>query len=191
MKEVICKTCGLKFRDYSSHRRVFCSRKCRNTQVVNTCVICGTNFRIKSYRKLTAKCCSLLCRGKYAHKQGAGKDFLKGHVPWNLGKSLPYTVWNKGKPYFQLKGENNPNWKGGITPINRAIRTSLEYKLWRSAIFERDNYTCQNCNTRGGVLHADHIKPFAIYPEVRFAIDNGRTLCKSCHLQTPTYGNRK
>jgi len=96
-----------------------------------------------------------------------------------------------------LKGKNSGYkshlWKGGITPINKRIRHSLEYKLWRKSVFERDNYTCiwcgrKNGNGRAVILHADHIKPFAQYPELRFAIDNGRTLCKDCHKKTDTYG---
>lgn len=78
-------------------------------------------------------------------------------------------------------------WKGGITKLNKAIRNSSEYKLWRKAVFERDNYTCRFCKVRGGELQADHIKPFALFPELRFAIDNGRSLCKPCHITTETY----
>lgn len=86
-------------------------------------------------------------------------------------------------------GEKNGNWKGGINPINNKIRGSLEYKLWRKAIFERDNYTCIWCgNNTSGNLNADHIKPFSIFSELRFAIDNGRTLCIECHKKTDTYG---
>jgi hypothetical protein len=85
------------------------------------------------------------------------------------------------------------NWKGGITPKNELIRKSQEYKLWRKAVFERDNYTCVWCKAKNGegkavFLQADHIKPFAFYPELRFAIDNGRTLCVPCHKTTDTYG---
>lgn len=98
----------------------------------------------------------------------------------------------KGKPRLKSRGENNPNWKGGITTLNKKIRSSLEYKIWRRAIFERDNYTCIWCGIKGnetrGYLNADHIKPFAYFPELRFAIDNGRTLCRGCHRKTDTWG---
>lgn len=81
-------------------------------------------------------------------------------------------------------------------PENQRIRKSFEYKLWREAVFERDKYTCIWCGIKNGngktiILHADHIKPFALFPELRFAIDNGRTLCKECHKTTTTYGRQK
>jgi 5-methylcytosine-specific restriction endonuclease McrA len=84
------------------------------------------------------------------------------------------------------------NWRGGVTPVNKLIRRSEEYKLWRKAVFERDNYQCiWGGKEHGNKLHADHIKPFALYPELRFAIDNGRTLCWECHKTTDTYGGKK
>lgn len=98
--------------------------------------------------------------------------------------------WNKGKVGFSygLKGEYHPFWKGGVTPLFKKIRKSKEYIIWRVAVFTRDDYTCQICKQKGGQLQADHIKPFADYPELRFAIDNGRTLCISCHRKTETWG---
>ena len=88
------------------------------------------------------------------------------------------------------KGASHWNWQGGKKPLNQRIRNSVEYKLWREAVFRRDGYRCMFCGQRGGRLEADHIKPFAYFPELRFAIDNGRTLCVSCHRKTPTWGNR-
>lgn len=84
------------------------------------------------------------------------------------------------------KGSNNPNWKGGITSLVDILRHSIEYKLWRKAVFERDNYMCVWCGNKQKsgnpvILEADHIQEFSLYPELRFAIDNGRTLCKICH----------
>ena len=126
-------------------------------------------------------------------------DSRKGKVSWNKGKTGYKTKpcseerrqniskAKKGKAMPWVVGENNHNWKGGITPINTKIRNSTEYKNWRVSVFERDNYTCQECGSRGVELHADHIKPFAFHPELRLVMSNGRTLCVPCHKATDTY----
>lgn len=88
------------------------------------------------------------------------------------------------------KGEKSRFWKGGISKLSIRIRNSSEYRLWRTAVKERDNYICIWCGSIKD-LQADHIKPFCDYPELRFAIDNGRTLCVDCHRKTDTWGARK
>ena len=108
------------------------------------------------------------------------------------GKGRKLTEEHKRKISKSKSGVNCNFWKGGVTKWRAKIYNSLEYKLWRKAVFERDNYTCVWCGKRGGngekvVLNADHIKPFSLFPELRFAIDNGRTLCIDCHKKTDTY----
>lgn len=124
--------------------------------------------------------------------------FQKGYIPWNKGKKMSFSPRPKIKGkmpknlksiHQRMKGESNPNWKGGISPLNERIRKTAEYRLWREAVFKRDNWTCIWCNSKIDIK-ADHIKPFALYPELRFAIDNGRTLCEKCHRTTDTYGFR-
>lgn len=111
------------------------------------------------------------------------EQFASGRKQWNLGK--------RGL----LIGEKNPAWKGGVTPTNTKIRQSADYKQWRKSVFARDNYTCQECNARSVigervVLNADHIKPFASHPDLRFDVNNGRTLCIECHRKTDTYARK-
>lgn len=95
-------------------------------------------------------------------------------------------IWQIDK----LKGSNNPNFKHGLTTYLHILRGSPKYRRWRKEIFKRDDYTCVFCGLRGGNLNADHIKPFAAFPELRFDIGNGRTLCRECHKKTPTYGRK-
>ena len=104
-------------------------------------------------------------------------------------------------------GEKNHFWKGGKTKLSQQIRNSAEYSFWRKQIFERDNYTCQQCGrrTKKGdkvIIEADHIYPFskilddyditsieeAISCEKLWDIENGRTLCRDCHKNTETCG---
>jgi hypothetical protein len=84
------------------------------------------------------------------------------------------------------RGEKSILWKGGLTDINQRLRHSLDYRLWRKAVLERDGNMCVWCKSKSN-LEADHIKPFSTHPELRFAIDNGRTLCQQCHRTTDTY----
>jgi hypothetical protein len=112
--------------------------------------------------------------------------YIAGHFKSQYWKGKRFSPEHVEK----LSGENANNWQGGKSTPNELARKNQDYVLWRTAVFMRDDYTCQMCGVRGGKLHADHIKQFAFYPELRYAIDNGRTLCESCHKKTPTYANR-
>jgi hypothetical protein len=83
-------------------------------------------------------------------------------------------------PKSKRKGELSPHWKGG-TSLNRkrAVMASALTE-WRIAVFVRDNHICQQCGNKGEI-HAHHIKAFAEYPDERFNIENGITLCIDCH----------
>jgi len=81
----------------------------------------------------------------------------------------------------RMVGALNHAWKGGVTPKNKKIRESSEYNEWRIHVFNRDDFTCQKCGQRGEKLHADHVFPFSLYPDLRLEILNGQTLCVKCH----------
>lgn len=79
-------------------------------------------------------------------------------------------------------------YKHGRSSANKAARNNVEYKIWRSAVFQRDEWLCQTCRLReNNKLHAHHIKSWIDYPELRFDVNNGVTLCENCHKLTDSY----
>ena len=154
------------------------------------CAVCSKKrylYQRDLRRKRTIKefFCSVKCKGIFfkGKRVSQSTEFKKGSVgPWK-GKTRPDISERQ-------KGNRSNLWRGGITPINLMLRKSVEYRLWRTAVFERDNYTCVSCNVRGGRLDADHIKSFSKYPELRFDLSNGRTLCRECHKKTDNWGWR-
>lgn len=82
-------------------------------------------------------------------------------------------------------GENNGNWKGGLTYLDKKERQSYEYKLWREQVIKRDNNICQCClkkiDNHDLLTHVHHIYNFADYKDYRTNINNGITLCNECH----------
>lgn len=166
----------------------------QSKRVKKNCQLCGKEYEVRKYRDETTKYCSNICSGKSKHilypdlAKRAGNMNKGKPKPWQVGKKQ--SIEPRKKRSLAMRGDKAPNWQGGKTEESYNIRHSLDYKIWREAVFARDNWTCQNCRQKGGLLNADHIKPFSLYPELRFAIDNGRTLCVDCHKQTDTYGWR-
>ncbi len=162
-KVIICY-CGVAFYKRPSNIKEvnFCSKQCSNSRAQKlltlACKICGHEYR--AYES------HIKARGSsYCSRKCMGTGITK----------------------FR-SGENNHMWRGGKSPVNRRIRASKQYADWRKMVFERDNFTCQFCGQHGGYLEPDHIKPFAYFPELRFELSNGRTLCRPCHKTTDTFG---
>ena len=116
----------------------------------------------------------------------------KGRQAWNKGiawseemkRRISETNKRKGiepKIKFVGFGSEHPRWKGGKGTERHRLMGCVEYKLWRTAVFERDGYTCVWCGEQGVYVEADHIQEWSDRPELRYAIDNGRTLCLKCH----------
>lgn len=96
-----------------------------------------------------------------------------------LGKKMP---WNSVP---SRRGTAHPRWiKDRTKVIGRHSRTfhDPDYKRWRVAVCERDNFKCQlrdkNCKGR---LEVHHILVWKNYPELRYKLTNGITLCHAHH----------
>ncbi len=163
--------------------------------IKKTCPVCNKDYFTHLYllRQGYGKHCSAKCYGVDKKGYKPNKNQLRA---LRLGRG-----WNKGKK--SPIREKHWNWKGGITEPIIKIRRSFEYKNWRTAIFERDDYTCVLCSARNGegkkvVLNADHYprsfseiiskNKITLYEESLNCIDlwdisNGRTLCLGCHRE--------
>lgn len=71
---------------------------------------------------------------------------------------------------------------GKVKSTSRRETGTKEYRAWRKAVLKRDNYICQECGATDSVI-AHHIKHWAHYPELRYVVSNGQTLCEACHLK--------
>jgi hypothetical protein len=100
------------------------------------------------------------------------------------------------KAKIGLVGEKSNHWKGGITELRKKIKQYFKYRQWRTDVFTRDNWTCQDCNRKVRKIEADHdpiefakilreynIKTMedALECEKLWDINNGKTRCFDCH----------
>ena len=46
---------------------------------------------------------------------------------------------------YGKRGEDTPNWKGGVTPERQSVYNSLEWKAAIKAVWKRDHSECQIC----------------------------------------------
>lgn len=66
---------------------------------------------------------------------------------------------------------------------------NLYYK-WREICLERDWYHCQECGVTSRWLEVHHIKSATAFPEFKFVLSNGITLCKPCHREKHMLANK-
>lgn len=172
--------------------RVYCSRDCYFASQRGIKRFSEARSRIKEGIANGNKSLWTKERRRKASLAKSGRTLSESHRKkislGNKGKSR--TIEHRLALSRTLRAKRPENWDGGLRMHHKRIRKSLEYIEWRKSVFKRDDYTCRVCAARGGQIQADHIKPFAEYPELRFSIDNGRTLCVPCHKKTDTWGAR-
>ena len=146
------------------------------------CPECKTEFMDWAISK--RKYCSTKCAN--LHKM----ENYRGDNATSRRPGVGEKIRQSKKGIRTVYGETHGNWRGGISRAYKTGYYSVEYKQWRQRVFERDSYTCQECGIKGTYLTAHHIKSFAKYPDLRFDIDNGLTLCENCHCKLDRYRAR-
>lgn len=184
LAKATCQQCGVEFHPFYA-KQPYCSVDCyepnrgnsRKNRETKTCEVCGVLFDVAKYRAEKAKWCSKECWSsrrkpnlKACDTCGNQFDAIDNRTRFCSHECL--ISWKSG--------ETSPAWKGG----KAAHRLRTQYKgalaVWRKAVYKRDNYTCQGCGAKNNI-QAHHIKPVSEYPELGLDIDNGKTLCITCH----------
>lgn len=188
-----CKHCG---EPYVGRGKFFCSRLCATTfkNLANNSSK-REDVKKKLRKRMTGNTYSVGRKLSNETKIKISKSLKGRSLPEEVRKKISQTLRNIGhKPslyaYQKLpKGEKHPNWKGGISPQRHREYGTKEYKQFVKSVLERDDYTCQWCGAKNGKgenikLHTHHIESYAEYPELRFDVKNGLTLCDECHYET-------
>lgn len=163
-----------------------------------TCEICNTVYKVQPKREFISRTCSRKCADKLksismlgsSHPRYSktekeclicGKNFITTSSRERRSKTCSKVCDGKYRSKTYI-GENGANWKGGLTLEKDRIRGTIEYRLWRDTVYLRDDFKCQKCgDNTGGNLNAHHILNFSKFPDLRFNISNGITLCSKCH----------
>lgn len=118
----------------------------------------------------------------------------KCQFEWEASISNRNTL-HRGCPQCAIKnnsGSNHYFWNPNLTNEERENnRATIENKIWRNEVFERDNYACRICGAKGK-LNAHHLDGYHWCIERRFDVDNGIALCENkCHKEFHhLYGNK-
>jgi 5-methylcytosine-specific restriction endonuclease McrA len=139
--------------------------------MVKHCLHCGELLKLNNNRDIERKkFCSHSCRAKAYLTEDRVKKFLaSGQTPEAHSK--------KG-----FKKEDHPRWIKDRLKV-KVKRSISEMRWWRQEVFKRDSYTCQSCFKIGVDLQAHHKAPVVAFPQFRFDVSNGVTLCKKCHFE--------
>lgn len=178
----VCPICDEAFVSYKCQNRQVCSKECRHkshSQKLRTieereCLTCHKVFKPRSSK---GKFCGLECSNNYTKTPClvCGKLILK-----KLKTCSRECMAIRYKEL--LKGENNPNWKGGFF----SRENSLVSARLRTEVLKRDNYKCQECGAidweeKPSLLHTHHIIEFKDDGETE--LSNLITLCFVCHWE--------
>jgi 5-methylcytosine-specific restriction endonuclease McrA len=100
-------------------------------------------------------------------------------------KGHHHTEETRQKMSQATSNEKHWNWKGGITDSVHRLRQQMAYTHWKEQVHLRDADTCQHCGVQSATRKLDthHLKAFKDYPELRYEVSNGITLCGSCHTK--------
>jgi len=208
---VICKNCNKLIERRPAHVRKqkyhFCNRRCfldwakatgylrspKNKSCSMSCSVCAAPFKVYSKYNAQNPTCSRACANVLRRrlKLNLKCDFCGIHyklapsaVKWKRIRRYKKHYCSRKCQGLAQRGSGSPVWVADRNKLCKRRRITAEFKEWRETVFARDNWTCLWCDTRGVRLEPHHIKRWHDFPALRYDIENGITLCVTCHNRT-------
>lgn len=183
-KNIECAICGklkyfpawyIKQKELKGSKKYHCSKECDNESkklrhsrgvpsVKIKCIVCKKEFKAwqSNINVGKSKTCSWKCAKISISNTLTGR------------KNPKHSEFMKGKQYSK---KNTNDLK-----ISRSQAYDTRYKEWMNSVKKRDNWKCRIRNKDCcGKLESHHILPWRDFPELRYDIKNGITLCIKHH----------
>ena len=180
-----CDYCGLEIKvtnyEYKNQKHHFCNTECygkwcsKNRIAKNHPMFGKEGLKGKNnpkYNRIECKC-------DYCHKEISVSNYNYKKHKRNFCSTECHSKWMSEN----IKGKNHPSYNPNITDEEREKgRFGIGIPQWREEVYKRDKFTCQCCgDNHGGNLNAHHLNGYNFDKEHRTDINNGITLCKTCH----------
>lgn len=209
--EVVCDNCGKihnkSYRDAIKNSN-FCNKKCMQEY--------RTNQFLKEFESEIGEDAKTFLEREYIQNKKSFRNIsieIFGHDGYrnslsNWCKKLGIQV-RKGSEAVETQWINNTERRKqnaelmrkvmGIEEVKKnhtipELRKTSAYQEWRLKVYARDSFTCVKCGKPRDYktkLNAHHLESFMYNEELRYNIDNGVTLCQSCHMKFHSkYSNR-
>lgn len=183
----VCVYCGVGFAIAASNDRrgygTYCSRDCgakakseQSPRVQRTCATCGKGFTLLASQTIkpgTGNYCSMACSPRVKAER---VERTCEHCHKGFSVKLSRLLAGKVKGIYCSLSCQRESQKKPWGPAKS--RPGIE--SWRRAVLSRDGHACQQCGATEA-LRAHHVKPWADYPDLRYELANGLTLCDLCH----------
>lgn len=170
-------------------KKTFPCKKCGGVKYNPTAISCWKCFRerlpnLLKGRKVPYKPRPSM-KGRVSPKKGRKftEEEKKRMNIEGLKKGIEMQIASKGIKRPNVSGEKNWKWikDRSLLKIDNT-RNNSAYKEWRKQIWLRDKFTCKIANPDcKGRIEAHHILGWTEFPELRYKLNNGITLCHFHH----------
>jgi len=197
-----CAHCKKEFRTHpyciKKGQGKYCSRKCAGEHLKNRKTTICKSCSIPFTRKISkaGMYCSNRCRFEdYVPKNKGKRASLETRKKLSKafkGRKSPF----KGKKRPEMAGKNHPLWIEDRSRLAKykdgnEYRNSPASRNWAKEVKERDGWICQLKNSScSGKVIAHHVLSWKDYPELRYTLNNGITLCHAHHPRVRTEEKR-